>query len=109
MSLLRSLTNSPSNSFDLGCLRFELADIHREDKNEVTYYRSGDCLMALHTELENSKFRGLVEEWLERRSGAQYVMLTALVGVLFAVSLSIASLGVTSYQTGLCTNSASML
>jgi len=55
--------------------------------------------MELHEEMENPRPRGLIEKWVERRSGARYVMLATLVGVVIAILLGFAGLAVTSYQT----------
>jgi hypothetical protein len=54
--------------------------------------------MELYEELENPKPRGWIEKWVERKSGARYVMMATLVGVAIAVLLGMASLAVGTYQ-----------
>lgn len=95
-SLLLSLTSR--SSFDPDCLRFDSASIRNKDEKEIAYHYFGERLMELYDELENPTPRGSVEKWLERRSGARYVMLATLIGVIFAVILGMAGLAVGGYQ-----------
>jgi hypothetical protein len=55
-------------------------------------------LADLYEELENPRPHSGFEKWLERNSGARYVMLATLIGVLIAVLLGIAALAVSIYQ-----------
>lgn len=55
-------------------------------------------MAELYEEIENPSPDGLFEKWLERRSGARYVMLATLIGVLFAVLLGILSLVASIFQ-----------
>ena len=64
----------------------------------MEYLYLGSKLMDLYEEIENPTPRGLVEQWLERRSGARYVMLATLAGVAIAVILGILSLAVGIFQ-----------
>jgi hypothetical protein len=98
-SLLQSLIST--SSFDPDCLRFESASIRNPDEKDISYLYFGDRLGDLYEELENPKPRGWIESWLERKSGARYIMMATVAGVAFAVLLGIASLAVSSYQSWL--------
>ncbi|KAI0458938.1 hypothetical protein F5B21DRAFT_372569 [Xylaria acuta] len=65
----------------------------------MAYEYWGSRLVDLHDELENPTPRGFVETWMERKSGARYVMMATLAGVLIAILLGIASLVVSIVQT----------
>lgn len=79
-SLLLSLTST--SSFDPDCLRFDSASIRNHDEKDIAYHYFGEHLAELYDELENPTPRGSLEKWLERRSGARYVMLATLIGVI---------------------------
>ena len=95
-ALLLSLTTIAS--FDPDCLRFESASIRNADETDIEYHYLGTRLLELYEEMENPTPRGWVEKWLERKSGARYVMLATLVGVVIAVVLGMVSLAVGSFQ-----------
>lgn len=95
-SLLLSLTST--SSFDPDCLRFDSTSIRNNDEKDIAYHYFGERLAELYDELENPTPRGSLEKWLERRSGARYVMLATLIGVIFAVILGMAGLAVGGYQ-----------
>ena len=95
-SLLLSLTST--SSFDPDCLRFDSASIRNNDEKDIAYLYFGEHLAELYDELENPTPRGSLEKWLERRSGARYVMLATMIGVIFAVILGMAGLAVGGYQ-----------
>lgn len=95
-TLLLSLTSK--SSFDPDCLRFDSASIRNKDEKDIAYHYFGERLAELYDELENPTPRGSLEKWLERRSGARYVMLATLIGVIFAVILGMAGLAVGGYQ-----------
>lgn len=95
-SLLLSLTST--SSFDPDCLRFDSTSIRNNEEKEIAYHYFGERLAELYDELENPTPRGPFEKWLERRSGARYVMLATLIGVIFAVILGMAGLAVGGYQ-----------
>lgn len=95
-SLLLSLIST--SSFDPDCLRFDSTSIRNKDEKEIAYLYFGEHLADLYDELENPTPRGPLEKWLERRSGARYVMLATLIGVIFAVILGMAGLAVGGYQ-----------
>ncbi|KAI9794815.1 MAG: hypothetical protein M1816_002943 [Peltula sp. TS41687] len=98
-SLLFSLTSS--STFDPDCLRFESTAIRDDDEKDISYYYLGARLADLYDAIEKPKPRGRIEKWLERKSGARYVMLATLMGVIIAILLGMASLGVSGYQTWL--------
>ena len=95
-ALLLSFTTTIS--FDPDCLRFESASIRNADEKDIAYHYLGTRLLELYEEVENPTPRGWVEKWLERKSGARYVMLATLIGVVIAIVLGMASLAVGGYQ-----------
>lgn len=94
--MLRSLVSR--KGFDPECLRFESSSIRDDCKDEITYHYLGTRLADLYEELENPTPQGLLEEWLHRRSGARYVMLATMIGVLFALLLGSLALAVSVFQ-----------
>ena len=97
MGILRSLVFK--SKFDADCLRFESEAIRSHDEKDVAYHYFGERLALLLDEVQNPRPHGSFEHWLERRSGGRYVMLATLIGVVFAVLLGIAALGLSGYQT----------
>ncbi|KAI9857496.1 MAG: hypothetical protein M1813_008246 [Trichoglossum hirsutum] len=95
-SLLRSLASKAS--FDPDCLRFESAPNRYDDEKNIAYYYFGSRLADLYDEIENPRPRGLVEKWVERRSGSRYIMMATLIGVVTAVMLGLAGLAVGIFQ-----------
>lgn len=95
-ALLLSLTFR--SSFDPDCLRFESTTIRNSEEKDITYRYFGGHLADIYAELENPTPRGWLYEWLERKSGARYVMLATLIGVMIAVVLGMAGLAVGGYQ-----------
>ncbi|KAF4973927.1 hypothetical protein FZEAL_9113 [Fusarium zealandicum] len=71
-----------------------------DDKGEgATGYRYLDSrIMELYEELETPTPRGFLEKWLERKSGARYVMMATLGGVAIAVFLGALALAVSIFQ-----------
>ncbi|MCJ1379602.1 hypothetical protein MMC17_002704 [Xylographa soralifera] len=98
-SLLQSLIST--SLFDPDCLRFESASIRTADEKDIAYHYFGARLADLYEELENPKPRGWIEKWLERKSGARYVMMATLIGVAIAIMLGMASLAVGIFQAWL--------
>lgn len=94
--MLRSLVSK--QNLDPDCLRFETAIVRAGDENDINYQYWGSRLMDLYDEIENPKPRGLLEEWMERRSGARYVMMATLAGVMIAVILGLLGLVVSIFQ-----------
>lgn len=89
--ILRSLTIR--KKFDTECLRIEQSSIRRDEEENISYVCFSARLADLYEEMENSTSRGRGEIWLQRRSGARYVMLATLIGMIFAVILAMASFG----------------
>ena len=56
--------------------------------------------MDLYEELENPTPRGM-EKWFERRSGARYVMMATLIGVMIAIMFGMVGIALSSYQAWL--------
>lgn len=98
-ALLRSLVSK--SHFDPDCLQYEPAAIRRNGEKSVRFYYWGERLLDLYAEYEDPTPRGWIEVWLEQKSGARYVMLATLVGVMFALMLGIAGLAVGSLQAWL--------
>ena len=95
-SLLRSLTSTAS--FDPDCLRFQSASIRGPHERDIQYQYFGSRLADLYEESENPQPRSWVERWLERKSRARHVMMATIIGVVIAIFLGLASLGVGGYQ-----------
>jgi hypothetical protein len=93
--LLGSLTST--SGFDPDCLRFESSSIRTAEEKDIAYYYFGARLSELYNEMENPTPRG-IEKWFERKSGARYVMMATLVGVIIALLLGFMSLAVSVYQ-----------
>ncbi|KAB8698118.1 hypothetical protein FH972_026368 [Carpinus fangiana] len=90
--------------FDRDCQRFEWTALRNEDEKDLSYRYWLERLEDLKQELENPRPKGLLEEWLERRSHPRYVMLATLVGVIIAIVLGAAGLAVSSYQAWIAYN-----
>ncbi|KAK4221954.1 hypothetical protein QBC38DRAFT_376129, partial [Podospora fimiseda] len=58
----------------------------------------GTRLVDLFDEVDDPAPRGYLEKWLQRRSGARYVMMATLIGVMIAVLLGILGLPVGIFQ-----------
>ncbi|KAF2964489.1 hypothetical protein GQX73_g9089 [Xylaria multiplex] len=95
-SILRSLV--AKDKFDPENCRVNASWQLREE--ELTAYEYwGSRVMDLYDELENPTPRGFVEKWMERKSGARYIMMATLAGVLIAILLGILTLAVSIIQT----------
>ena len=94
--MLKSLVSSVS--FDPDCLNFESAVIREPNERDVSYHYFAAQLAELYEELQDPTPRASLQKWLERKSGARYMMLATLIGVTFAVILGMASLAVSGYQ-----------
>lgn len=95
-SLLRSLVSK--KSFDPDCLRVDLKTYRRTDESNVTFRYWNARLDDLYDQIQNPTPSRLFEKWMERRSGARYVMMATLGGVLIAIVLGALSLGVGIFQ-----------
>jgi hypothetical protein len=80
--LLLSLTSTCH--FDTDILRYDSTSIRNPDEKFIPYHYFGERLADLYEELANPTPRGL-EKWFQRRSGARYVMMATIAGVLFAI------------------------
>ena len=93
--LLASLVSRAS--FDEDCLRYESAKYRKEDE-ESSYHYFGSRLADLYDELQNPTPRSWFQTWLERKSGARYVMMATLIGVGIAIVIGLLGLGVATFQ-----------
>ncbi|KAL7911685.1 hypothetical protein GGI35DRAFT_443359 [Trichoderma velutinum] len=85
-------------SFDPDCLRYDSAIYRREAEEDISYSYFGGRLVDLFKELEDPSPRGILEKWLQRKSGARYMMMATLVGVIIAIILGILGLAVGIFQ-----------
>ncbi|KAL6694079.1 hypothetical protein J3F84DRAFT_378519 [Trichoderma pleuroticola] len=85
-------------SFDPDCLRYDSAVYRREGEGAASYNYFGGRLVDLFKELEDPSPRGILEKWLQRKSGARYMMMATLVGVIIAIILGILGLAVAVFQ-----------
>ncbi|KAH0526798.1 hypothetical protein TsFJ059_010079 [Trichoderma semiorbis] len=85
-------------SFDPDCLRYDSAVYRREGEEAASYNYFGARLVDLFKELEDPSPRGILEKWLQRKSGARYMMMATLVGVVIAIILGILGLAVGVFQ-----------
>jgi hypothetical protein len=85
-------------NLDPDCLRFETRIDRAEDETDIKYQYWGSRLMDLYDEIENPKPRGLLEQSMERKSGARYVMMATLAGIMIAVVLGLLGLAVSIFQ-----------
>jgi hypothetical protein len=95
--LLQSLVSTCG--LDPDVLRFEVSTVRRDGEENIAYVYLAERLSELYNELQSPRPRGRLEQIIERKSGARYVMMATLIGVIAAVLLGIAALGVSSYQT----------
>ncbi|KAK0634123.1 hypothetical protein B0T14DRAFT_420594 [Immersiella caudata] len=95
-SLLRSLVRK--QGFDDDCLRYESSSYRLAGESEISYSYFGARLMDLYEEVNHPTPRGVLEKWLEPRSGGRHVMMATLTGVFFAIVLGIVGLGVQIWQ-----------
>ena len=94
--ILQSLVST--SKFDPDCLCFESMSIRSPGEQNIAYHYFGARLADLYEEVQNPKPYGFFEEWLERKSGARYVMLATLIGVAIAIVLGTLTLIVSIYQ-----------
>jgi hypothetical protein len=95
--LLKSVT--ASCSFDPEISNFEFSSIRNPGEEKTSYVYLAERLAGLYQEMQNPRPRGWLERQMERKSGARYMMMATLIGVVFAVILGFLSLVVSSYQT----------
>jgi hypothetical protein len=100
-ALLLSLTSTTTQNFDTDVLRYDSSTIRDPLHPEpIPYHYFGSRLADLYEELTNPTPRGM-EKWFERRSGARYVMMATIAGVVFAIFLGMAGLAMNGYQAWL--------
>lgn len=68
-------------------------------RKPVSYVYWGTRLMELYDELENPTPRGFMERWLERKSGARYMMLATIAGIGLAILLGVIGVGLGIFQS----------
>jgi hypothetical protein len=95
-SLLRTLVSK--KSFDPDCVRVDTRSYRRGDENSIPFRYWSVRLADLYDQIEHPTPSGFVERWMERRSGARYVMMATLGGVAIAVVLGALSLAVGIFQ-----------
>jgi len=78
-------------------LRYESAKYRKQDE-ENPYHYFGSRLAELYDELQNPTPRSWFQTWLERKSGARYVMMATLIGVGIAIVIGLLGLGVATFQ-----------
>ncbi|KAF4629702.1 hypothetical protein G7Y89_g8446 [Cudoniella acicularis] len=88
-AILGTLTST--HAFDPDCLRFDSTAILTAKEKNIQYHYFGKRLVGLYEEFENPTSRGF-EKWFERKSGARYMMMATLAGVVLAIFLDLASL-----------------
>ncbi|EXK78339.1 hypothetical protein FOQG_16972 [Fusarium oxysporum f. sp. raphani 54005] len=94
--LLRSLISK--HNLDADCLRFEPSAYQVAGETSSGYRYLEQRLVELYEELDNPTPRGYLEKWLERKSGARYVMMVTLAGVAIAIMLGALALAVSIFQ-----------
>jgi hypothetical protein len=94
--LLQTLVDR--SSFDPEILDCQDASFIKDDEEKIQFTYLAGRLAELYEELQNPRPRGRLANWLERRSGARYVMLATVVGVGFAILLGMAGLALSAYQ-----------
>ncbi|KAL7953232.1 hypothetical protein V8C34DRAFT_321424 [Trichoderma compactum] len=85
-------------SFDPDCLSYDSAIYRREGEEAASYNYFGAQLVDLFKELEDPSPRGVLEKWLQHKSGARYMMMATLDGVVIAIILGILGLAVGIFQ-----------
>ncbi|KAF4465361.1 hypothetical protein FALBO_7794 [Fusarium albosuccineum] len=94
--LLSSLVSK--QKLDPDCLRFEPSSYLLEAEGTSGYRYLESRMVELYEELDNPTPRGFLEKWLERKSGARYVMMVTLGGVGIAIVLGALALAVSIFQ-----------
>lgn len=97
VTLLQSLVDGAG--FDSEILNGNDNEFIGDDEEKIDFEYLWPRLSEIYQEIQNPRPRGWLANWLERRSGARYVMLATVAGVTFAVLLGMASLAVSSYQS----------
>ncbi|RDA95713.1 hypothetical protein CP533_1149 [Ophiocordyceps camponoti-saundersi (nom. inval.)] len=85
-------------SLDPDIQQFEFSSIRRAGEDNVSFVLLADRLAELYEELQYPRPRGWLARQMERKSGARYMMMATMIGVVFAVFLGLCSLAVSCYQ-----------
>ena len=86
------------HKLDPDCLKFEPSTYQLQGENTIRYRYLESRLVDLYEELDNPTPRGYLEKWLERKSGARYVMMATLGGVAIAILLGALAFAVSIFQ-----------
>ncbi len=95
-SLLRTLVSK--KSFDPDCVTLDSRRHRRADETSVPFRYWSVRLTDLQDQIQHPTPNGFFERWMERRSGARYVMMATLGGVAIAVLLGALGLAVSIFQ-----------
>ncbi|KAH7317101.1 hypothetical protein B0I35DRAFT_267427 [Stachybotrys elegans] len=83
---------------DPDSLTFEPSTYQLEGEGGCGYKYLQPRLAILYEEIANPTPRGLFERWIEKKSGARYVMMATLGGLGIAILLGVLSLAVSIFQ-----------
>jgi hypothetical protein len=95
--LLQSLIDDCA--YDPDITSIERTALRMEGEDHISYVYLADRLSDLYHETENPRPRGWLERQLQRKSGARYMLMATLIGVIFALFLGVLSLALVAYQT----------
>ncbi|KAI1109097.1 hypothetical protein F5Y14DRAFT_458575 [Nemania sp. NC0429] len=98
--LLKHLISNRDYLFDPEIEKFELSILSNHGEENRSYVYLVDRLEELFQELQSPRPRTWLEEQMQRRSGARYMMLATLIGVLFAILLGVPDLDCISSMEG---------
>lgn len=87
-----------NQSYNPNGLRIDSRQYRRAEEKTVQLRYWGARLDDLFEHMQNPTPKSYVEKWIERRSGARYVMMATLGGVVFAVILGMLGLAVSIFQ-----------
>jgi hypothetical protein len=95
-NILRSLVVKAN--MDPDCLSYESASYRRSGEDEILWSYFGARLMELYEEVENPTPRGSIKKWVQSHSHERHIMFATLIGIIVAILLGIAGLGVGIFQ-----------
>ncbi|KAI1318479.1 hypothetical protein F5Y16DRAFT_118352 [Xylariaceae sp. FL0255] len=97
--LLSSFVRNGDYNLDSEIETFEFGAMRRPDEETISYMYLADRLEELYQQIQDPRPRTWLDKQLQRRSGARYMMLATLLGVIFAILLGIVALGLSAFQT----------